>query len=153
MKMSSSLTVAFSGTTPVLQCNFLPEITLDANFEYSCALLDLFIDNKQKFNLNEIVNLKVLHIECDIISDSYINGEPKHVIHQFATGTARVKGGTFVEAPNHLIYFPIKTKNLRSIQISLHDHNGKLINFNGGEIFCRINIKREISSSENSIQS
>lgn len=36
----TSFTVAFTGTTSVLQANFLPEITLDPNSEYCCGLLD-----------------------------------------------------------------------------------------------------------------
>lgn len=36
----ASLTVAFTGTSSVLQADFFPEIELDPNSEYCCALLD-----------------------------------------------------------------------------------------------------------------
>lgn len=137
---SSSLTVTFSGKTSVLQANFFPEIMLDDNYEYSCALLDLIIKNSP--DLKKIIDLGVIRIDCDIISESYINGERKHVIHQFAT-TPLVKGQTsFVEIPKHLNYFPIKTKSLQSIQISIFDHSGQLVDTKGADIICRINIKR-----------
>lgn len=139
--MTSTLTVTFSGTASVLQSNFLPEIMLDENYDYSCALLDLIIKNSK--DLDKIINLKEIHIDCDIISGSYINGERKHTIHQFAT-TPRVRGQTsFVEIPKHLNYFPLRTKNLQSIRISILDHSGEQIDPNGGEIICRINIKRD----------
>lgn len=141
--MTSSLVVAFSGTSSVLQANFFPEITLDVDSYYSCALLDLII-----YNSNDIVkikNLDLVRIECDIIFGSYINGKRSHTIHQFASSSSHVKvnnNKTFVEIPKHITYLPVKTKNLRSIQISIVDHNGKLVNI-GGNIDCRINIKRD----------
>lgn len=140
--MTSSLTVTFSGTSSVLQTYFFPEITLDEDYEYSCALLDLIINSKQKFDLKEILSLNVIRIDCDIVSGSYINSERRHTIHQFATSTSNVKGQILVEIPKHLNYFPVKTKNLCSIQISLLDRNGKVLNITTGDIICRINIKR-----------
>lgn len=143
MKMSSSFTVTFSGKKSVLQSHFLPEITLDNGHNYSCALLDLIIEMKNKADLEKIVGLGVLHIKCDVISGSYINGVRSHVIHQFASSTSVVKGQIFVEIPKHLNYFPLNIKNLSSIQISIVDNKGREIDIYGGDISCRINIKRE----------
>lgn len=140
--MTSLLTVTFTGTfTAPLQANFFPEIILDEEVEYSCALVDLIIKNSN--DLDKLIKLDVIHIKCDIISGSYINSGRNQVIHQFATCTSHVKGKTFVESPKNLIYLPLKTKNLRSTQISILDHKGKPVNITSGEIICRINIKRE----------
>lgn len=139
--MTSLLTATFSGDSPILQSNFFSEIMLDEDFDYSCALLDLFIVGSK--DLNSIVSSGVIHIDCDIISNSYINGKPHHTIYQFAASTSNVKGQSFVEIPSHLNYFPVKARNLRSIQIFVADQKGKLINISGGTITCRINIQRE----------
>lgn len=112
---------------------------LDEQYDYSCALLDLIIENK---SLKKIDILGVIRINCDIISGSYINGVREHTIHQFAAGASLEKGQKFVEVPKHLNYFPVKTNNLRSIQISIVDHEGKLITYEG-DINIRINIKRD----------
>lgn len=141
--MTSSLTVTFTGNTSVLQANFLPEITLDAYGVYSCALLDLII--KSIDESIQSLKLKVLRVDCDIISDSYINGERGQTIHQFAASASLVKGRTIVEIPKNLNYFPVKTQNLRSIQISIVDDKGASIDLNGAEIICRISIKRDNS--------
>lgn len=159
--MTSSLTVAFSGKSPVLQAYFSPEIILDNEYTYSCALLDLMIKDIKNEELDGLLNSKideknadnqiisstvvpnVLHIECDIISGSYINGQRSHTIHQFATSTSHVKGQIFVEIPEHLNYFPVKIKNLRSIQISILDINGAPLKIEKSDIVCRINIKRD----------
>lgn len=140
--MTSSLTVAFSGTSSTLQAHFLPEIILDVDCDYNCALLDMIIINCK--NLSEIKKLNSLNIDCNIISNSYINGKLSRRIHQFATSLSHVEGETFVEIPKQLNYFPIHSKRLSSIQISIVDCSGELANISG-DIICRINIKRDIS--------
>lgn len=104
--MTSSLTVTFSSATSVLQTKFLPEIMLDDNYDYSCALLDLIIKN---IDLEKIADLGLIRIDCDIISGSYINGQRNHTIHQFAPGTLYVKGQTLLEVPK-------KVKNPRQVK-------------------------------------
>lgn len=136
-KMSSSFTIAFTGTSSVLQDNFSPEIMLDG--DYSCALLDLTI--KDTSESGKILNFGEIYINCDIISDSYINGKQNRVIHQFNTIASVVKNQRLVEIPRHLNYFPINVRSLQSIQISIVNSKGKLLNISEN-IICRINIKR-----------
>lgn len=147
--MTSSLTVSFSDNSSVLHSHFFPEIILDEDCDYSCALLDLIIKNINDAKLVEKINSNVINIECDIISGSYINGERKQIIHQFAASTSHKKGQTFVEIPKNLIYFPVKTKSLRSIHISIVDQKGEKINTSGADITCRINIKRDNKGKTN----
>lgn len=141
--MTSQFTISLSGDSKsTLQVNFLPEILLDTECEYSCALLDLFIMNST--NLTNIINLGEIHIDCDIIFGTYINGQRSHTIHQFVTSASHVKEQTLVEIPKHLNYFPIKAKSLRSIQIVIRKKNGEPANVTGS-IICRINIRKEIN--------
>lgn len=112
--MSSSLTLAFSGTESILQVTPFPDITLDGEHEYSCAFLDLIIknckDSSGKDLLDKIIGLEMISVNCDLISNSYINGVHKDTIHQFTTRAAHVEGGTLFEVPEHLNYFPVKTE-------------------------------------------
>lgn len=132
----------FSGTESVLQAQFLPEIMLDEECDYSCALLEVIIQNCK--NLSEIRNVKTLCIDCDIISNSYINGQQSRRIHQFATGLSQAKGETFAEIPKQLNYFPVNNKRISTIQISIVDSSGNQVKITG-DIICRINIKRDCS--------
>lgn len=145
--MTSSLTVAFSGTSSVLKAHFFPEINLDADSSYSCALLDFIFYETGEISaqnvIKKITDIDIVRINCDIVSDSYINGLRCHTIHQFATNNSSVNGRTFVEIPKHINYLPIKTNNLRSIQINIFDQNGNIADLSGGKIICRINIKRD----------
>lgn len=95
-----------------------------------------------------ITNIDVIRIECDIVSGSYINGKHCHAIHQFSNCKVR-PGYKFIEVPQHIIYLPIKERQqLRTIQISIVDQDGKLIDFRGEQISCRIHIKKiELDSS------
>lgn len=88
-----------------------------------------------------ITEIDVIRIECDIVSDSYINGRDSHTIHQFSHCKVS-PGHKFIEVPQHIIYLPIKQKRLASIQISVVDQNGTPINFRGEQISCRIHIKK-----------
>lgn len=141
----TSFTITFSNTaSSVLQSFFLPEIMLDGDHDYSCAFLDLFIKTKQNADLTKIIKSNVLRINCDMAFGSYINGKRTHVIHQFAPSASYVKDQILVETPKNLNYFPIKSKNLHSIQISVVDNtDGNLIDIHGADIICRISIKRD----------
>lgn len=89
----------------------------------------------------KITNIDVIRIECDIVTNSFINGQNCHTIHQFSH--CKVSPGyKFVEVPQHIIYLPVKHKHLQSIQISIVDQNGNLIDFRGEQISCRIHIKK-----------
>lgn len=143
--MTSAFTITFSDTSSaVLQTHFSPEITLDEDCDYECALLDLIIKFNTKDDLKKIFGTNALiRIICDIIFGSYINGKRSHIIHQFATSTTHMTEQILVEIPKNLIYFPIKSKNLRSIQICILDSSENLLEIDGADIICRINIKRE----------
>lgn len=157
--MTSPLTITFSNTSSssVLQSFFLPEITLEEDYNYSCAFLDLIIIKNKTKNTpisykpfdDDINKIDLIHVNCDVISGSYINGERRHVIHQFAPNTSYMKGRIFAEIPKNLNYFPIKFKNLRSIQISIVDLNGKPLDIKDiNLITCRINIKKDSISEK-----
>lgn len=239
----TSFTVSFTGKSSVLRSDFFPEISLDPNANYSCALLDFstynsipnIIEGKNNdftfkykatdekidertiklptsmyevedilkylkselitskislsYNISEasstvqisfdteilwtggtvlniigfqntdsprkfkrgwkyrsdhiakITNIDVIRIECDIVSSTYINGKNCHTIHQFSN--CKVPPGyKFIEVPQHIIYLPIKERQLQSIQISIVDQDGNLIDFRGEQISCRIHIKK-----------
>lgn len=92
-------------------------------------------------HIAKITDIDVIRIECDIVSGSYINGKHCHTIHQFSN--CKVPPGyKFIEVPQHIIYLPIRERQLRSIQISIVDQDGKLIDFRGEQISCRIHIKK-----------
>lgn len=89
----------------------------------------------------KIANVNIIRIECDLVSSSYINGKNSHTLYQFSYGKTE-PGHKFIEVPRHVIYLPIKERQLRSIQITVVDQHGELIDFRNEEISCCIHIKK-----------
>lgn len=89
----------------------------------------------------KITTLNTIIIECDIVSGSYRNGEKSHSLYEFAPKVA--VGYKIIEEPRNIVYLPIRTKRIRSIQLRIVDQNRNLVDFRGEEITCRIHIKRE----------
>lgn len=89
-------------------------------------------------NINCVTNLRV---DCDLTTGSYHNGKPTHTIHEFNPSVD--PGYKISEQPKHLIYLPIVRRRINSLNISIFDQNGELVDFRGETITCRIHIKRE----------
>lgn len=143
--MTSAIIATLSGTSSILKSDFFPQIELDKDSNYGCALVDLFIRNGSELDAI-IASNDFLYIDCEIISGSYINGLHCQTIHQFPTATSSVKqqkkAFALVEIPKNLIYFPVKVQRLRTIQIRILGKDRKPISVSG-EIICRIHIKRD----------
>lgn len=88
-----------------------------------------------------ISKLNVIRIECNIISGAYVNGKLCHAIYEFASNKVDI-GYKIIEQPQNIIYLPVIPRRISSIQISVVDQNGDLIDFRGEDITCRIHIKR-----------
>lgn len=82
-----------------------------------------------------------LRIDCDLITGSYHNGTSTHTIYEFSPSVD--PGYKIVEQPKHLIYLPVVRHRINTVNISILDEAGKLANFRGENITCRIHIKRD----------
>lgn len=89
-------------------------------------------------NIHHITNLR---IDCDLTTGSYHNGKPTHTIYEF--NPSADPGYKINEQPKHLIYLPIVRRRISTINISIVDQNGELVDFRGETITCRIHIKRD----------
>lgn len=140
--MVSSITVSFTGTsTTMLEANFTPEIMLDEDCDYSCALLVLYMKGVEYDD--EMAKIDEVRINCDIISESYINSTHTCLLDQFIVTSSNVNNTTFARVPRHLDYYPVLYKNIRSIRISIVDADGKPLKIKNNGIICRIKIKKE----------
>lgn len=87
-----------------------------------------------------ILSTTVVRVECDIISGSYIDGKPSHIIHEFAPNVP--PGYRIIEIPKNIIYFPVNQSNVNTINIRLLDIKNNLINLRGEEVQLYLHIKR-----------
>lgn len=101
----TSFTVTFTGNTSVLRADFLPEIVLDENSNYSCALLDFTSynsipnitrgeNNKFHFKYTESKDKKVHEKEITFDTGSY---ECEDILQYLKTQLAAVRISLFYE--------------------------------------------------------
>lgn len=96
------------------------------------------------FTSDKIVNIQNIHnlsVICDLTAGSYHNGKATHVIYDF--NPSADPGYKIREQPKHLIYLPIVRRRISTINISIVDQNGDLVDFRGEAITCRLHIKRD----------
>lgn len=124
--------------------------TKDIDFEKENTFRRLLGFDKQilkgnKWHMSQfpvnILPTTVVRIECDIISGSYINGEPSHIIHEFALNVP--PGYRIIEIPKNAIYFPINQNNISCIHIRLLDINNRLLNLRGEEVQLYLHLRRK----------
>lgn len=122
----------------------------DVNFKKENSFSRLLGFDKQVLKANKwhvsqhpvnILPTTVVRIECDIVSGSYINGEPSHIIHEFALNVP--PGYRIVEIPKNAIYFPINRNSISCIHIRLLDINNRLINLRGEEVQLYLHLRRK----------
>lgn len=93
---------------------------------------------------NKIINIQPinnLRIDCDLITGSYHNGASTHTIYEFAPSVD--PGYKIAEQPKHLIYLPVVRHRISTANITILDQAGKLVDFRGENITCRIHLKRD----------
>lgn len=91
-------------------------------------------------NTVNILKVNTITIDCNIVTSSYVNGKPSHVIHTFFPTVP--PGFKIVETPANIIYLPINTRSIDNISLKIVDQNGKVINFRDETITVTLHLKR-----------
>lgn len=88
-----------------------------------------------------VQNVNSIRIDCDLTTGSFHNGKGTHTIYEFSPTVS--PGYKINEQPKHLIYLPVIRRRVNTLNISIVDQNGELIDFRGEKITCRIHIKKD----------
>lgn len=89
----------------------------------------------------DIIRVNILRVECDIVTGSYINNKPSHVLYSFFPSVEN--GFKIVHTPQNVLYLPITAReSIDEISIRIVDQNNQLANFRGERINVKINIKK-----------
>ena len=86
------------------------------------------------------MSVNSIYVNCDLITNSYINGVPAPVIYLFFTNVA--PGYKVVEKPYNLIYLPVNKTFINSVTVWLTDQNGNILNFKDQEISIRFSLRK-----------
>lgn len=88
-----------------------------------------------------ILSTTIVRIECDIVSGSFVNGKPSHIIHELILSVP--PGYKVIETPRNVIYFPVTQNSLSSITIRILDACNNLVNLRGEEIQIYLHLRKK----------
>lgn len=88
-----------------------------------------------------ILSTTIVRIECDVVSGSFVNGTPSHIIYEFVPNVP--PGYRMIEVPKNLIYFPVNHNSISAINIRLLDANNKQVNLRGEEVQLYLHFRQK----------
>ena len=89
----------------------------------------------------ELTSVKNVSIECNIVSNSYLNGKKTNILYRFTIPAPL--GYDFEINPKNIIWLPISIKSFNSINFRLVDDKGKLLNLRG-YVFSFLTLIRQV---------
>ena len=118
-------------------------INISANSNTLKSILILEKDYRVDFNhpnsIAKVLNILSILVNIDIISGSYINGTTKNTIHSFFPTVS--PGYKIIESPVNLVYLPITLDTIDSLEVSITDQDGHLLNFRNEKLTIRFHIR------------
>ena len=90
-------------------------------------------------NLTE--DTDVLHIYCDLTSNSLVDGEEYDIIYSFGTSTLRASYG-FVLEPRRVIFNPVNKTSISSIRICITDGLRRPVYLNNADTAFSLILKK-----------
>jgi hypothetical protein len=94
------------------------------------------------YQSEHIVNITKVHainVECNVAQNSYKNGAPDRTIYQLVP---RVPPGYRIDvSPLHLIFFPINTRFIETLEFTLTDQDNLPVDFQNEPITIRVMLK------------
>lgn len=123
------------------KCMMRSKYVVDLKHKNSIASLLGF--EKKEFSANHmhestspvnIVPVRLIRLDCNIISGSYINDEENHILFSFDVDVE--PGYNITKEPNNIIYMPISPEGrqfIDNITLRILDHQSNLIDFGSVE--------------------
>lgn len=87
----------------------------------------------------EILKVRMLRVDCNIVSDSYHEHELGHTLHIFPIKVPPSFG--INENPHHTTYLPVNLSHIHTIRLKILDQDGEFVDFNGEKIIVRLELK------------
>lgn len=88
-----------------------------------------------------ILPTTIVRIHCSIVGNSFVNGNPAHVIYEFAPNVP--PGYRIVEIPKNIIYFPVHQNSVSNITIKILDAENNLVNLRKEEIQLYLHLRKK----------
>lgn len=139
--MSMDEMFSLQANNNIFKCILQSKYNVDFRYENSIGPMLGF--KKQMLNSNKphqstfpvnIVPVRLIRLECNIISGSYINNEENHILFSFDLDVER--GYNLTKEPRNIIYMPISPEGrqfIDNITVRILDQKNNLIDFGSEE--------------------
>lgn len=85
-----------------------------------------------------ILNINTIAIECNLVSGSYKNSEPSHILYSFFP---QVEAGYKISlSPTPVKYLPLNTNYIDHLLLRIVDQDGQLVSFRGETINATVQV-------------
>jgi hypothetical protein len=139
--------VSIKSNKNTLKCEIKANTTINFNKPNSIGRLLGYKNRKLKANKFhesnnpiKIQKVNAICVECNLVSNSFINGQPGHILHEFFPRVG--PGYKIIDSPANVIYLPVNKRRIEGVTIKIVDQDGDLINFRGEVITLRLHLKR-----------
>ena len=85
------------------------------------------------------MSINSILVNTDIVSGSYVNGSNQPTVYSFFPNVS--PGYKIVETPINLVYLPLTLDTIHSMETSLTDQKGELLNLRGENLTMRFHIR------------
>ena len=90
-------------------------------------------------NVVNILDINSLLVNLDIISGSYVNGAALNTVYSFFP--LAPPGCKIIETPRNLVYLPVTLDTIHSLETTLTDQTGTLLNLRGELLTIRFHLR------------
>ena len=90
-------------------------------------------------NVVNILSIKSILVNIDIISESYVNGTTKNTIYSFFPKVS--PGYKIIETSRNLVYLPITLDSIDRLAVSITDQDDHLLNLRNEKLTIRFHIR------------
>lgn len=91
-------------------------------------------------NIPKIMTINSIMLHCNLAMNSYMNGQPGHIIFNFCPAVPA--GYKIVVAPDPIVYLPINRKTITSITVKVTDQDLKPVSFRGETVTISLHLKK-----------
>jgi hypothetical protein len=133
-----------------LKCEIVSKYDTDFTHRYSFASIIGFENKLYSANISHestlpvnIMKVRILRVDCNIISGAYMNGQEAHTLYEFDIDVE--PGYKLSKEPQNIIYMPVRPEGrqfIDNITLRILDDDGNLVDFHGEKIIVKLELKK-----------
>ncbi|CAH2003117.1 unnamed protein product [Acanthoscelides obtectus] len=144
---------SFKANTNALKCELHPvfDIALSNCMATMLGFKNKIFPRSKIYTSNLSVNItpiRILRIDCGLISGAYCNGIEMHTLYEFDIDVE--PGFKLTKEPQNVTYMSVKPRGrqfIDNITLEILDDVGNLVNFRGEKIIIKLELRRLSSAS------